>query len=55
MTKQEIREFYGQSVYEIWLKVAISGFDGVNALEAFESADYFVQELLAREPEKVRV
>ena len=55
MTKQEIREFSWESVYQIWLQVAIAGYDGMNALEAFEGADYFVAELLAREPEKVRV
>ena len=49
MTKQEIRECYGKSVYEIWLEVAMRSYDGMDALGAFEAANYFVAELMARE------
>ena len=51
MTKQEIIEIYGQSVYEIWLQVALTSYaQSGNALESFGAADYFVRELLEREP-----
>ena len=49
MTKQEIRELYGQSVYQIWLRVAISEFDGGEPSSAFQSADRFVKELMKRD------
>ena len=52
MTKQQVIEYYGQSIYEIWLEVAMRSYDGMDALGAFEAANYFVAELMAREPKE---
>ena len=49
MTKHQIIELYGQSVYEIWLRVAIKAFDFEDALASFEAADEFVTGLLERD------
>ena len=49
MTKQEIRELYGQSVYEIWLRVAIKAFDLEDTQTSFKAADEFVSALLELE------
>lgn len=49
MTKQEIVEIYGQSIYQIWLRVAISAFRDNDAHFSFKLADQFVAALLERE------
>ena len=46
MTKQEVIELFGQSVYEIWLRVAIAAY-GEHTLEnSFKRADDFLSKLL---------
>ena len=49
MTKQEILEFSGKSVYQIWLEVAIAHFVSSSAQVSFAKADHFVSELMKRE------
>jgi hypothetical protein len=58
MTKQEILELYGQSVYQIRLSVAMHAYLSIGARQALQDADKFIaalqaeshQELLDRYP-----
>jgi hypothetical protein len=45
MTKQEILELYGQSVYQIRLSIAMHACLSKNAREALEDADKFIAAL----------
>ena len=55
MTKQEILELYGQSVYQIRLQLAIHFYcAGENVDDALQNADGFVLNLLAENAEEVK-
>ena len=50
MTKQEIRDFYGQSVYDIWLQIAMGLYVKAEfpCSQCFALADEFIAALKAR-------
>jgi hypothetical protein len=50
MTKQEIIEHCGKSVYQIWLDLAMRHFDVQNPTLSFVFAEKFIAELLSQNP-----
>lgn len=51
MTKQELIEKTGESIYGVWLRIAERKFDPLDPEIAFEYANLFVKELLKQHPE----
>lgn len=51
MTKQEVIELTGQSVYLIWVQMAMQVYEPLDPQASFETASDFIRELLRQEPE----
>lgn len=49
MTKEQVIEVFGRSVYELWMEVALKHFDCTNPDAGFVDADLFIETLLAQE------
>jgi hypothetical protein len=55
MTKQEFRDFYGKSVYQLRLELILSFFNSNHNLrDCLKFADDFVASLLNEDAEKVK-
>lgn len=51
MTKQEVVEHCGKSVYCIWLELAMRHFNEGDPSASFVLAENFIKELLCQNPE----
>lgn len=50
MTKQEVIERCGKSVYQIWLELALRHFEVRDPSASFALAESFIKELLLQDP-----